>query len=353
MSDGRIRLPVGGAVPLVPVAAPDAAMIDQASRRIAPHIWPTPVLYSHWLSKLTGGKVYLKIEGRQRLGSFKVRGMINRVLSMSEAERARGVVVASSGNHGVAASWAGARWRFPVEVFVPATTPETKTAKIRRYGAKLRLVGCNYDEAHAAAKHEIGEAGGKTWVDSCSDALAVAGHGTIGLEVLADLPGVSEVLVPIGGGGLVAGVGTAVKAASPHVRVTGVQTAACPAMLAAIQDDAFYETYPSEPSICEALIGGVGALGFQERNRLIDRVVLAEEPAIARAVVDLLFEEQVLAEPSAAVPCAYIAESPAEFAGRTVVAILSGQNIDSGLLRRLICAAEDGRLDPIPGRGGV
>ena len=124
-------------------------------------------------------------------------------------------------------------------------------------------------------------------------------------------------------------------------------------MLAAIRDGAFYETYPSEPSICEALIGGVGALGFQERDRLIDRVVLADEPAIERAVVGLLREEQVLAEPSAAVPCAYIMEHPAEFAGRTVVAILSGQNIDFGLLRRLVCAADGVRVPPGSGQGGV
>jgi threonine dehydratase len=236
----------------------------------------------------------------------------------------------------VAASWAGHRWGLAVEVFVPRTTPQTKVAKIKRYGATLRLVGDNYDQAYAAARHEANLAGGKVWVDSCSDPLAVAGHGTIGSEILAALPDVDDILVPIGGGGLISGIGTAVRAASPAVQITGVQTAACPAMLAAIQDQAFYEIYPAAPSICEALIGGVGVLGFQEHRRLINRVVLAAEESIERAVVDLLRHEQVLAEPSGAVPCAYIMEQPAQFAGRRVVAVCSGQNIDFGLLQRLL-----------------
>jgi len=330
------RLPIGEVAPLIPVAAPTAAMVEQACHRIAPHVWPTPLLHSHWLSELTGGQVYLKLEGRQRLGSFKVRGMVNRILAMDEAERASGIVVASSGNHGVAASWAGHRWGLQVEVFVPRTTPQAKLVKIQRYGARLRLVGDNYDQAYAAARHEANLAGGKVWIDSCSDPLAVAGHGTIGTEILAVLPDVDDILVPIGGGGLISGISTAVRSASPSVQITGVQTAACPAMLAAIQDQAFYEVYPAAPSLCEALIGGVGALGFQEHHRLIDRVVLTGEDSIGRAVVDLLQHEQVLAEPSGAVPCSYIMEQPAQFAGRRVVAVCSGQNIDFGLLQRLL-----------------
>ena len=324
------------AAPLAPVTSPTPAMVAEAMARIRPHLWATPLLHSYWLSELTGGQVFLKLEGRQRLGSFKVRGMVNRILTMSAAERSRGIVVASSGNHGVAASWAGNRWGVAVEVFAPVTTPETKTAKIRRYGAQLRLVGKNYDEAYLAARHEVALGGGRTWVDSCSDPIAIAGHGTIGLEVAAELPALDEVLVPIGGGGLITGIGIALRDRVPGAAITGVQTEACPAMLAAIRDEAFYETYPAGPSVCEALIGGVGALGFQEHARCIDRVVLATEPGIEAAVVGLLQHEQVLAEPSGAVGVAYLTEHPSEFAGRTTAVVISGQNISFSLLRTLL-----------------
>lgn len=320
----------------------DVEQIKQAQERIAPHIWATPLLHSHWLSDLTGGQVHLKLECRQRLGSFKVRGMVNRVLCLTADERRRGIVVASSGNHGVAASWAGHRWGIPVHVYVPATTPETKLAKIRRYGAALHLAGDNYDQAYLAARQALaaGAVGG-VWVDSCSDPLAVAGHGTIGLEIAAALPEAAEVLVPIGGGGLITGIGAALRAVAPAARVSGVQTAACPAMAAAIRDGVFYETYPADESVCEALIGGVGELAFREHARCIDRVLLAAEPAIEQAVADLLRHEQVLAEPSGAIGCAYIMQHAAEFAGRTVVVVVSGQNIGFALLRRLLARYGD------------
>ncbi len=312
------------------------ADVAAARDRIAPYVWRTPLLQSGFLSELTGGKIYLKLENRQRLGAFKVRGMINRLLTMPERERARGIVVASSGNHGVAASWAGRRWGVKVEVFAPRTTPEPKTAKIRRYGAELRLVGENYDEAYLAAKAAVARGSGGVWVDSCSDPVAIAGHGTIGLEIHEDLPQVDEVLVPVGGGGLITGISVAMRAALPGLVVSAVQTEACPAMLAAVRDQTFYETYPTAPSVCEALVGGVGELGFRESGRCIDRVVLASETAIERAVVEMLRHEQVLAEPSAAVGWAYVAEHPGEFAGRTAVLVVSGQNIGFEILRRLI-----------------
>lgn len=320
------------------IVEPSFADVLAARGRIIPHIWPTPLLESAYLSELTGGRIFLKLESRQRLGAFKVRGMVNRILTLDRGDRARarGIVVASSGNHGVAASWAGNRWNVRVEVYAPRTTPHAKTAKIERYGAALRLVGENYDEAYLAAKAAVAGGGRGVWVDPCSDPEVVAGHGTIGLEICDELPEVDEILVPVGGGGLITGISVVMRHLRPSVRISGVQTEACPAMLAAMQDGVWYETYPTGPSVCEALVGGVGELGFQASGRAIDRVALASEPAIERAVVEMLQHEQVLAEPSGAIGWAYVTEHPDEFAGRTAALVITGQNIDFDLLRQLI-----------------
>jgi len=313
------------------------AEIEAAAQRIAPYIRRTPLVRSAHLSDLSGGEIYLKLECWQHLAAFKVRGMVNRTLTLTEDERRLGLVVASSGNHGVAAAWCGQQWGMPVTVYVPETAPEPKLAKIRQYGARLRLQGRDYDAAHLAAQEYLSSApGAAIWVDSCSDPDAVAGHGTVGLEIASELPRLDEVLVPIGGGGLVTGIGLALRQVAPRAIVTGVQTAACPAMAASLGDRVCYETYPSEPSLCDALIGGVGELGFRRAGECLDRVVLTSEDAIGQAVTGMIRHEQLLAEPAGAVGWAYIAERPEEFRGRCAAVVVSGGNLSYDVLTRLI-----------------
>lgn len=316
-----------------------------ARERIGPHVNSTQLVRSHHLSEATGAGVYLKLESEQKLRSFKLRGMANRILTMSRAERARGIIVASSGNHGAAASYAGQRWGVPVEVWIPATTPAPKVSKIRRYGADVHLVGETYDEAAAAAIDAAnertggrGSAGGAgpIWVDPSADEIAVTGHGTIALEIIEDLPAVDTVLVPVGGGGLLAGVAATIKAMRPDVKVNGVQTAACPAMVASLADGVCYEQYPTLPSLCEALVGGIGRLGFEYAQLYADQVVQVGEPAIARAVLDLIDHDQVLSEPSGAVGVAYLLENPDQYRGRSVAVIISGGNLSLTIMRLLI-----------------
>ena len=315
-----------------------------AAERVAPHIRRTPLVLSEHLSRLTGGEIYLKLECWQTLGAFKVRGMVNRVLALPPEQRRWPLVVASSGNHGIAASWCGHRWGLEVHVFAPRTTPRTKLAKIQRYGARTHLCGDNYDQAHAAAwAHFCGLGDQAVWVDPGSDPLAIAGHGTIGLELATDLPNLQEVLVPVGSGGLMTGIGLAMRELLPRARVTGIQTEACPAMLASLRDGVCYDVYPSEPSLCEALVGGVGRMPFEMAPATVDRIVLAPEGAIARAVPQLLEQEQVLAEPSGAIGWAYVASYPEDFRGRRVAVVVSGSNIDYGALCRLIAGCEPGR----------
>mgnify|MGYP000129709738 CR=1 FL=1 len=309
--------------------------IVAARDRISPHVYRTPLVHSLFLSDLTGGEVYLKLECQQKLNAFKIRGMLNRVLTMTPEERERGIMVVSSGNFGIAAGYVRKMWGVDVEVYVPEATPPSKIERIVRYGAKPKLVGRDYNEAYAAAK-ETSRHSPRVWLDSSGDEDAVAGYGSIGLEIVEDLPEVDTILVPVGGGGLITGISLAAKGKSPEVEVLGVQTEACPAMLASLRDGICYEQYPSEPSMCEGLVGGVVELPFSCAERCIDDVLLASEEAIGRAVVELISQEKVVAEPSGAAGVAYIIENPALFRDRKVAVVISGGNIDAKLLAELM-----------------
>ncbi|MGE5578628.1 MAG: threonine ammonia-lyase [Bacillota bacterium] len=313
--------------------------IMRARDGISRHVLRTPMVLSDYLSDVTGATVHLKLECLQRLNSFKVRGAMNKFLSLTRDEREKGVLAVSSGNHGAAVSYCAKMLGVTADVFVPAGTPAAKLDKIRRYGANLHIEGATYDESHALAKAYLSRTD-KVYVDPASDEVAIAGHGTIGLEIVEDLPRVDAVLVPVGGGGLITGVSLASKAMHP-VKVIGVQTEACPAMLAALEDKTFYEDYPSKPSICDAVVGGIGEIGYTYAEKCIDQVVTASEGAVREAMVELLRRDKVVAEPSGALGVAYLLEHPDEFAGMNVAVVVSGGNVDFGLLRNTLAAFAD------------
>lgn len=305
--------------------------IMRARDRISRYVLWTPVILSDYLSDVTGATVHLKLECLQRLNSFKVRGAMNKFLTLTRDEREKGVLAVSSGNHGAAVSYCAKMLGVKADVFIPAGTPVAKLEKIRRYGADLHIEGETYDESHALAKAYLSRTD-KIYVDPASDEVAVAGHGTIGLEILEDVPRVDSILVPVGGGGLITGVSLAAKAMHP-VKVIGVQTEACPAMLKALEDKTFYEDYPSKPSICDAVVGGVGEIGYTYAEKCIDRVVTASEDAVREAMVELLRKDKAVAEPSGALGVAYLLEHPDEFTGMNVAVVVSGGNVDFELLR--------------------
>ncbi len=327
----------------------ELADILEARERIHPYVYRTPLVRSDRLSALTGGEVHLKLENEQRLRSFKIRGMVNRVLALTPAERRQGIIVASSGNHGIAAAHCGRHWGIPVEIVIPENTPATKLQKMRLFGPEIVIAGKDYDEAMAICA-ERREGSGRVYVDPASDEMAVAGHGTIGLEILEDRPEVEVILVPVGGGGLVTGISLAAKgaravaagrgsagrgtpaanwtaAAEQDPEVVGVQTAACPAMRVSLDEGVPHERFPSEPSECEGLIGGIGALGWRYAPRCLDDVVVASEAAIRRSVLALIEHEKVVSEASGAVGVAYVVEHPEAFRGRDVVIVVSGGNL--------------------------
>jgi threonine dehydratase len=223
-------------------------------------------------------------------------------------------------------------------VFVPETAPKAKVDRIRHYGATVVQVGRNYDDTHRIAvdemkKHE------QTCIDSCSGEQLIAGQGTVGLEIMEQDPEVDIIVVPMGGGGLVPGIGIAAHHLKPGVNVVGVQTEACPAMVKSLKDNVLYGEFPSGDSICDALVGGVTEIPFQMAAQCIDDILVVKESTIREATAYLLTEEKVVSEPSGAVGVAALMENPDYFAGKNVALVISGGNLDKAMMKDILCQA--------------
>ena len=311
------------------------ADVEAARRRIAGRLWVTSLDLSMTLSR-EGSPVYLKLECQQKLRSFKARGALSKLSALTPEEKERGVLTVSSGNHGagvaLAARLEGVKRAL---VYVPESTPKAKTDKIAWWGGQAVRAGKDYDACHRLAMEAL-QREGLTFVDPCSDREVIAGQGTIGLEILEQQPEIDTIVVPIGGGGLITGVAVAAKAKKPGLRVIGVQTAACPAMAASLRDGVCYEEYPIGESVCDALVGGVGRIGYEMASQCIDQVLVLEEEEIKAAAASLIGEEKVLAECAGAVGAAAVRHSPELFQGHQTAVVISGGNIDPGLVRSLL-----------------
>jgi len=310
--------------------------ILHAQRRIAPFVRRTPLVRSAPLSAQTGGDVWLKLECHQPTGSFKVRGALNKVGLLTPPEKARGLVTASAGNHalGVAyavQAWGGAR----ADIYVQANAPRAKVDKLRYFDVTLHLDGNTYEEAHQAAE-AFARQTSATYVQAYDDVDVIAGQGTMGLEILSDLPATDLILVPVGGGGMIAGVATVAKTLNPGCRVVGVQPEASPAALLSLRDGTPYDPYDHGPTIADGLAGGFGALPFYLARTLIDQVLLASEADLRRAIFTLVDQHQLVVEASGAIAIAPLLNGSLDVAGQTVVCILSGGNLESSLLRDIL-----------------
>lgn len=310
--------------------------IYQAGQRIGPFVRHTPLVHSPFLSRRSNGDVWLKMECHQVTGSFKVRGALNKVGILGADEKARGIVTGSAGNHGLGVALAARAWGIAsADVFVPVGAPRSKVEKLRRTGVTLHLEGDTYEDAHQAAE-SFARQTGAVYVQAYDDVDVIAGHGTIGVEILTELPGADLVLVPIGGGGLVAGVATAVKSINPGCRVIGVQPEASPAALLSLRDGRPHDPYDHEPTIADGLAGGFGAVPFYVARALIDDVLLVSENVMREAVFTLIDQEQIVVEPSGAISVAPLLSGALDAAGRSVACILSGANIATPLLRDIL-----------------
>jgi threonine dehydratase len=302
----------------------------------------TPILSTRTFSERAGGTVVLKAENLQRTGSFKVRGVAAKLAALGEQGCARGVVAASAGNHAQALAAAAAVRGVPCEVFVPSDAPMAKVEAARGQGAIVHVGGASVHECLVAAQ-ERAETGGLSFVHPFDDPAIVAGQGTLGLELLEDVPDLAEVVVPVGGGGLCAGIAVAIKAARPDVRVVGVQAAAC-----APYPESLRRGEPVEADTALTIADGIavkrpGGLTLSLLQRLADDMVLVTEDEIAEAMALLMERCKLVVEGAGAVGVAALLGGKAGMPGRgTTVAVLSGGNVDAGLLAAIARRHESG-----------
>jgi len=314
----------------------DLRLIIESKKLIHPYIYETPLSISNTLSS-KNRTIYFKNEGLQATRSFKMRGAFSKMLRLTEEEKAKGVVAVSSGNHGVAVSYAAKMLGIEKTlIFVPDNTPTSKINTIKYYGAELIIQGKSYDDAHTIGMKYVNDHQ-MTFIDAYDkDPLIYAGQGTAGYEIIIQNPNINTILVPIGGGGLISGIATAAKAVNPNIKIIGVQTEACPAMKASMDEKHFYPEYPSETSVCEALIGGVGELAYNLSGQLIDEILIVKEKTIKEALKHMILEERTIIEASSCVVVAALMDYPNYDFGKEVALLLSGNNIDVNLMKEVI-----------------
>lgn len=300
-----------------------------ARRRIVGLAVRTPLVQSPGLSAQSGRNVYLKLETQQVTGAFKLRGAANRLLSLTPEERARGVVTVSTGNHGRAVAYVGSRLGMRVVVCVPELVLPHKVAAMRALGAEIVVRGASQDEAEAHAM-DLERREGLIGVSPFDDLHVIAGQGTIGLEVLEDLPQVDTVVVPLSGGGLMGGIAFAVKAADAAVRTVGVSMARGPVMVESVKAGRVVQL-PEEPTLADSLMGGIGLDNrhtFDLIRKTVDEYVLLDEDEIAAAMRYALLEEHLVVEGGGAVGIGALLHNKASNLGEHVVVVVSGGNVD-------------------------
>jgi threonine dehydratase len=314
-------------------AAPTLADIQAAAARIAGQVARTPCLHSRTLSEIHGCEVWLKFENLQYTASFKERGALNRLLALAADERSRGVVAASAGNHAQGVAYHASRLGIRAVIVMPRSTPFVKIENTRKLGGEVRLYGESVEEATAQAL-EIARREGLVFIHPYDDPLVIAGQGTLALEMLEQVPGLEALVVPVGGGGLIAGMATATKALRPEIRIIGVEAALFPAVQRLLAGES---EVPGGPTIAEGIaVKSPGRLTLPVIRALVDEIRLVDEASIEAAVLELLEIEKTVVEGAGAVTLAVIADDPAAFRGRRVGLVLSGGNIDSRLLSAVI-----------------
>jgi threonine dehydratase len=307
---------------------------EDARERIAPYIKRTPLLTSRQLSELTGFDVRLKAENFQTVGSYKIRGPLNKFAQMSDEEKRRGVVCSSAGNHAQGVALAARIYGIRAVVCMATNATPAKIAATKGYGAEVVLHGSIWDEANEKAKELVRDEG-LTYVHPFDDAQLIAGQGTLGLEIVQDWPAVEAVVVPIGGGGLIAGVSMAVKAFNPKIKVIGVESSDGPAMKASL-DAGSLQTIDCRTVIDGLRVRRAGELNFSVVQRYVDEIVTLPDREIFDAMLWVMERCKLVIEGAAAAPVAALMHGMVKMpAGSRVAAVLSGGNVNLDQLRTL------------------
>jgi threonine dehydratase len=321
------------------------ASIQAARVRIGESIYISPCQLSNDLSGLTGLPLHLKLENLQRTGSFKERGALNKLLTLSQTERKRGVTTASAGNHAQGVAFHAAALGIHAQIVMPLATPQIKVAATRGFGAEVILHGASYDEAcEEALRRRVEE--GRTFIHPFDDVEVISGQGTIGLELLEQVPDIEAVVVPIGGGGLIAGIACALKETNPKILVIGVEPEKLPSMLRA-REAGSPVTIAAEATMADGIaVRRAGDLTLPLVDRYVDEIVTVDDEEVASAILLLLEQEKTLAEGAGAAALAAVVQSKTNLRHRRTVVLVSGGNIDVSLLAKIIerGLVKDGRL---------
>jgi threonine dehydratase len=309
----------------------------QARRTIHELIWQTPLVRSYWLSEQAGADVYLKLENVQLTGSFKLRGALNKLKQLASETPRREILTVSAGNHGRAVAYGAELFGLTATVIVPKSAPKTKVEAISRHKVNLLLLGEDYDEAERQAREMAAARSDVVFVSPYNDPDVIAGQGTVALEMLEAMPQLDALLVPVSGGGLLAGVALAAKTLNPKIKVYGVQSENSPAMLASFRAGRIVEVVERE-TIADGLAGNIeaGSITFPIIAEYADDILLVSEDAIREAIVLMLKHEHQVVEGAGVVTVAALTSGAAKVPGRKLGLIVSGSNID---LHRLIAVA--------------
>jgi threonine dehydratase len=342
--DQTINRPVNDSADKLTIGLSD---VVAARERLRGAIYYSPCPHSQMLSALTGQQVYLKLENLQMTGSFKERGALNRIAMLTPEQAARGVVAASAGNHAQGVAYHATARGIRALIVMPLATPLVKVTATRGFGAEVVLHGANYDEACEEATR-LCVAQGMTFIHPFDDASVMAGQGTIGLELLEQVPELEAVVVPIGGGGLIGGIACAIKESRPDIRIVGVQTSRLPSMVAARTEGHPVTVEPSTTIADGIAVRRVGDVTFPVVEKYVDEIVTVDEDEIASAILVLLEREKTLAEGAGATALAALLQKKTTVipAGARTAVLVCGGNIDVTLLSRIIerGLVQDGRL---------
>ncbi|HET7394471.1 MAG TPA: threonine ammonia-lyase, partial [Candidatus Binatia bacterium] len=319
--------------------------VEEARRRIRDQIYISPLSYSETISRMSSSKVFFKLDNLQMTGSFKERGALNRLLSLTQDEAEHGVIAASAGNHGMAVAFHSRRLNVESTIVMPLHAPLIKVGRVRQYGAQTILHGEDYDGAFTQAQR-LSQERGLTFLHAFNDPTIIAGQGTIGLELHEQNSQLDAVIVPVGGGGLIAGIALVLKVLNPRIRIIGVQAEVIPSMKAALEKGEPISLAPATTIADGIAVRKVGETALDLVKKHVDEIVTVSEGEIANAVLLLLEIEKTVAEGAAAAPLAALINKKVNLTDKNIALIVSGGNIDVNLISRIIEKGliQDGRL---------
>ncbi|WP_315118825.1 threonine ammonia-lyase [uncultured Clostridium sp.] len=313
----------------------DLNNIKIAQENIASVARKTPLFYSSTFSRESGYNVYLKCESKQKTGAFKIRGAYNKIVSLSEEEKARGVIASSAGNHAQGVAYAATALGIKSTIVMPQTAPQAKVQATKAYGAKVIQHGEVYDECYAKAL-EVQKEMGATFIHPFNDEDVIAGQGTIGIEILEELENVDAIVVPIGGGGLISGIALAAKSIKPEVKIIGVQPSIIASSKVSLEEGKII-TLPGVKSLADGIsVKTPGDITFEYIKKYVDDIVTVSEDEIAYGIFCLMERSKLVSEGAGAVAISAVLNNKINVEGKNVVCLVSGGNIDIAVLSKII-----------------